>query len=462
MPAGQGQDIAARPAKSFFYIEATTLNMQKPRVLLIAEAANPEWSSVPLIGWSLSTAIAKVTNAHIVTQLRNREAFLRAGLRENVDFTAIDSEAIQRPIWKLSSWLRGGTGAAWTVDTALASITYPYFERLVWKRFGPQILAGEFDIVHRITPLTPTAPSPMARRCARAGIPFVVGPLNGGVPWPKAFDAERRREKEWLSYVRSVYRFLPGWRSTFRHAAVVIAGSRFTLDDLPKAYRDKYEYMPENGIDPARFWRRADGQRNGPLRAAFVGRLVPYKGPDMLLDAAAALLREGQMTLELIGDGPLMPVLKDQAQRLGVSHAVNFHGWVPNEKVQDILCGCEIMPFPSIREFGGGVVLEAMALGVVPIVVDYAGPGELVSDETGFKIPLGSRAEIVTSLARHLTDIHKHRDQLGQLAENGLRQIQERFTWSAKADHIVALYRRCLETRSRERSWSTGQTSSQP
>lgn len=437
------------------------MNKQEPRVLLIAEAANPEWSSVPLIGWSLSTAIAKVTNAHIVTQLRNRDAFLRAGLRENVDFTAIDSETIQRPIWKLSSWLRGGTGAAWTVDTALASIAYPYFERLVWKRFGPQILAGEFDLVHRITPLTPTAPSPIARRCAQAGVPFVLGPLNGGVPWPKAFDAERRREKEWLSYVRSAYRLLPGWRSTFRHASVVIAGSRFTLDDLPKAHRNKYEYMPENGIDPARFWRRADSKKNGPLRAAFVGRLVPYKGPDMLLDAAAELLSDGRMTLELIGDGPLMPALKAQAERLGVSHAVNFHGWIPNEKVQDILCDCEIMPFPSIREFGGGVVLEAMALGVVPIVVDYAGPGELVTDETGFKIPLGSRTDIVASLAKALSHIHEHRDQLNELAQNGMQLIQSSFIWSAKAERIVALYRRCLETSPRDGYRGTGQASSQ-
>jgi hypothetical protein len=79
--------------------------------------------------------------------------------------------------------------------------------------------AGEFSLVHRLTPLSPTLPSLLASRCKEIGVPFVWGPINGGVPWPAAFDRERRREREWLSYVRGAYRYLPGYRASTRRCA---------------------------------------------------------------------------------------------------------------------------------------------------------------------------------------------------------------------------------------------------
>jgi glycogen synthase len=419
--------------------------MNPVRVLLIAESANPEWSSVPLIGWSLSTAIAQQVDAHIVTQIRNRDAFLRAGLREGLDFTAIDSEPVERPIWRLANRLRGGQGIGWTTQTALTSLAYPFFEHLVWKQFGERIRSGEFGLVHRITPLTPTAASSLAKRCARVGVPFVLGPLNGGVPWPAAFDRERRREKEWLSYVRAGYRLLPGIGQTYRYASKVLAGSRFTLGDLPSKYREKYIYMPENGIDPQRFSRAVERRNDGPLRAAFVGRLVPYKGPDMLLESALALLRDGSLTIDFIGDGPMMGELQAFVQKHGLGSAVVFHGWVPNEKVQDILCHCDILSFPSIREFGGGVVLEAMALGVVPVVVDYAGPGELVTPDVGFKVAIGSRGDIVEGFQAVLGRLVIARSEVHTKSQAARTRIQQDFVWPQKAKQVVELYTSLIE-----------------
>ncbi|MBN9886172.1 glycosyltransferase family 4 protein [Salipiger abyssi] len=413
--------------------------LKRPRVLAIAEAANPEWVSVPLVGWSLASALREVADVHIVTQIRNREAFLRAGLAEGADFTAIDSETYARPMWKLAEKLRMGEGKGWTMVQAINALSYPHFERLVWQRFGDGIRGGDWDVVHRITPLSPTISSSLAGQCAGAGVPFVLGPLNGGVPWPKGFDAERRREKEWLSYLRSVYKLMPGRGATLAQASAILVGSRHTESEIPARHRDKTIYLPENGIDPARF-NRVAAPEPGVLRACFVGRLVPYKGPDMLLEAAAPLLRDGRMTLDMIGDGPMMADLVAQADTLGAAKAVTFHGWKEHREVQDIMAACHLLSFPSIREFGGGVVLEAMALGVVPLIVDYAGPGELVVPGTGLKVRCGTRDEIVHGFAKALEALAADPSSLPAMAEAARARIESHFTWARKAEQVAQVY----------------------
>src|SRR3954471_23774983 len=103
-------------------------NMPRPRVLILAEAANPDWVSVPLVGWSHARALMDVCDAHLVTQIRNRDAILKTGLVEGRDFTAIDSEAVAAKAQALIK-VRGGAKSRvnWTTYTALLSLSYPYF-----------------------------------------------------------------------------------------------------------------------------------------------------------------------------------------------------------------------------------------------------------------------------------------------------------------------------------------------
>jgi glycosyltransferase involved in cell wall biosynthesis len=142
----------------------------------------------------------------------------------------------------------------------------------------------------------------------------------------------------------------------------------------------------------------------------------------------------------------MMESLRQMVADLGLGDAVTLHGWVEHARVQDIAAQNHLLTFPSIREFGGGVVLEAMALGLVPVVVDYAGPGELVSEGLGFKIPMGNRAAIVTHLRARLEDIARNPAQLAQLATAARSHALANCTWSAKATRIAALYDRVSQT----------------
>ena len=410
------------------------------RVLVMAEAANPEWVSVPLIGWSLSRALARVANVHLVTHVRNRDAIIRAGLIEGRDFTSIDNERIASPLYRLSRSLRGGVGKGWTTKTAFSSLAYYSFEREVWRQFRTRIIAGEFDLVHRITPLSPTCQSPIAKSLIKHDIPFVIGPLNGGVPWPKGFMDRQHAEREWLSHVRWLYKLMPGYLSTRRNSAAIIVGSKHTLGEMPRGVEKKCVYIPENAVDMDRFRLPRSHSASLPLRGAFVGRLVPYKGADMLLEAAAGFLKAGQLELDIIGDGPQRPVLETMVDQLGIRSGVRFHGWVPHLRVEQILRVCDFMALPSIREFGGGAVVEAMALGVTPIVADYAGPSELVDDKTGIRVGFHDKQSLIEGLRRVIDEVIRSPELLDRLGAAAQHEVREKLSWEAKAGQILAVY----------------------
>ncbi len=414
----------------------------KIKVLLIAERANPEYTSIPLTGWCHSRAVADLADVHVVTQHWNGPAFLRAGFS---DFTGINTSIVHEPMKLLIAALRGGKGKGWTVDTALSALEYYYFEMMLWRKFGSRIKSGEFDIVHRLIPSTPTAASLIASKCKKAGVPFVIGPITGGLPWPEEFRAVKRKEKEWLSNIREIYRYMPGYKSTRENAAAIMVGSQSNMTQVEPRYQDKCVYIPSNAIDIERFHRQRQPSSQLPLKAVFIGRLVPYKGADMLIEAAAPLLKSGQMTLEIIGDGPEREALERQIQAAGLTEAVEMVGQLPQTELQDRLVKADVFTFPSIREFGGAVVIEAMAIGVVPVVVDYGGPAEMVTESTGFKVPIGARSQIVADVRKVLEELVRNPEQIDRLGKNARQRVLDKFTWEVKAEQTVEVYRWVVE-----------------
>lgn len=413
------------------------------RVLLLAEACNPEWTSVPLVGWSWARALAERVDLELVTHVRNRRALERAAPPFAVHF--VDNEWIAAPLYRLGRWVRGGGGAGYTTSMALSYLPYLDFERRAYRRHRDALRRGRFDLVHRITPTSPAIPSPIARRCRDLRIPFVVGPLNGGLPWPPGFPGLRQREKEWLVPVRDAYRWLPFHRSTFAGGTLPVAGSLHTRREIERT-APRCAYLPENGVDPATFHAR--GRRPASpevFRIVWIGRMVPYKMPDLVVRAAAQLPAGIHAELEMIGDGPLRRELEELARSCGIGDRVEFPGWLPREAVADRLRQADVFCFPSVREFGGGVVVEAMACGTPAIVAAHGGPSELVDERSGVVVSFQDRVSLERGVADALQRLSRSPELREGLGRSAIAQAA-RFTWSAKAEQMLDLYRAALDS----------------
>src|SRR5262249_49875437 len=155
-------------------------------------------------------------------------------------------------------------------------------------------------------------------------------------------------------------------------------------------FREKLFFVPgENGVQPSLIKERPLARSpEDKLELIFVGRLIPLKGCDLALRAAAPLLRTDAARFTVVGDGPERTSLQNLAKDLEIHGAVTFVGWLSAADTFAQLQRADVMVFPSLREFGGTVVFEALSLGAVPIVADFGGPGDIVNPNVGYKIAL--------------------------------------------------------------------------
>lgn len=405
--------------------------MSRLRILLLGPDCDPERVSIPFVTYSHAAALAQLHDVTLVARSPVEDALRRA----KAPFRAI--EVVRMPwleriyAWSLRKIFK------YNYDTqVLTAFGYPFalaFEWRAWRQLRRRIFGGEFDVVLRLLPMTAVLPSPFAFFLRKGPIPFVIGPINGGLPYVQGFS-QANSQKEWISSLRNLYRFLPFARSTYRHATAIIAASSQAYAEFA-AYRDKLFYVPENGVKPSLCSgaARAPGH-NSKLELIFVGGLVPCKACDLGLRAAAPLLRDDLARFSILGDGPERNRLKQLAESLGIEKAVSFCGWVSHAEVLERLRSADVLVFPSVRDFGGGVVFEALATGAVPVVADFGGPGDIVHSEVGYKVPLTNESEFVLQMEKILADLAGNRDLLSRLRQQGMSYARECLTWDAKAE----------------------------
>jgi glycosyltransferase involved in cell wall biosynthesis len=406
--------------------------MSKLRILALSSDANPNNLATSFAGHAHAEALAKRHLVTLVVRQENESAVRSAG----APFHRI--EAIRVPgfdefyAWSLRRVFKYDYGSH-----ALTAFLYPFtvaFEWCAWRKLRQRILDGEFDVAIRLLPITSVLPGAFAFFSRRSSIPLVVGPINGGLPWPPGF-IQAERQKEWISGLRNLYRVLPFSRSMYRRAAAIIAGSSHTFSEFA-AYRDKLFFVPETGVLWSQLRTVPRSPRHGPLQLIFLGRLVPYKACDLALRGAAPLLKQGRAHLTIGGDGPDRPALEELARSLGVESAVHFAGWLTRAQVREQLRAADILLFPSIREFGGAVVFEALAAGVVPVVAAFGGPGDIVTPTVGYRVALTNPDDMVSQIQLILVELDGDDARLRRLSDEGVRYAREELTWDGKAETV--------------------------
>jgi glycosyltransferase involved in cell wall biosynthesis len=213
---------------------------------------------------------------------------------------------------------------------------------------------------------------------------------------PAVVISERSVEDFRTAPLRALDRWLRRWTDEY------IANSNDVADFVVRAHgvhRSRVTVI-RNGIDRSTFRptiaRRAD---DGPAKLGTVGRLIPEKGVDVLLDAMPAILARRPVELTVVGDGPQRRLLERKAGNL----PVEFAGYVSDPReVATFLRSLDVFVMPSRWEGLPNALLEALACGANVVATDVPGIGEAAAGDAVL-VPPDEPAALADAVCRSLT-----------------------------------------------------------
>ncbi len=208
-------------------------------------------------------------------------------------------------------------------------------------------------------------------------------------------------------------------------------------------------YCIPNGIEIPDEWpkKNHDFSKNKKLRVVFVGR-VEHKQKGVLylpgiLEKMMTTTRE--VSLEIIGDGPDLPRLQDTFNAECQDSDVSFHGYLPNNQVIEILGKSDVLIMPSHYEGLPIVLLEAIALGVVPVVSRLAGRTDFVVEDgkNGFLLEIGDES----SFSNCLLKFAENRSLLKSFSFSAWETATQRFSSTRSGSAYLKLAQESIQRR---------------
>lgn len=397
------------------------------KILISAYGCEPLKGSESGVGWNWVLQMAKNNRLYVITRANNRqliEQYLPKEVSKNLSFYYYDTSAFIRKMKNRSRGL--------------------YFYYFCWQ-LGIMPLVTRIIKEHKVdyTMHLTFGSMWMPTFLPFKKPPFIWGPIGGGDCEPRSFMKGFDLKQRVLLNVRSVMKTLsflhpsiviPAWK-----ARRIICRTEETADTIPSFFKHKTVVELETAMESDIFNHSRRDRTDGQIRFISTGRLTASKNIHTAVRALALIPRGIDFHYTVVGSGPQKEFIEREAKRLGIWDKMELIAEMTREEVLRIVEESDVYLFPSLREGGSWALMEAMAIGLPVICLNWAGMKITVNDNCAFRLPVTTPGQMAQDMAEAIMKLVESPDLRKQMGNAGRERIRTIYNWDTKGKFMEDL-----------------------
>ncbi len=406
------------------------------KVVVNAYACSPNMGSEPGMAWNWCVNLAKYCELFIITEEEFRDIIeavvttLPQGKNMHFYFNPVSPE-VRRMCWNQGDWRFYWHYRQWQKRTL---------------RIAMEICSKEkIDILHHLNMIGYREPGLIWKI---KGPKYVWGPVGGMETMPIAYLKGAGIKTVLFNKIKNLinslqYKYQPNVRRAVSRSDAMIASTSGCQKKWKDYYKREVFLINETGcevIDNVVCTVGASGRMN----LLWVGKMDFRKQLPLAISVLGEL-KDLDVVLHVCGGGTEDQIaeMKKQAEALGVSNKLKYHGMVSHGEVQHLMRTSDLFLFTSIMEGTPHVVQEAIANHLPVICLDTCGQGDCVTEKVGCKIPLSNPKDSVDQMAKSIRALYNDREKLKKMSDNCVKASLD-MSWDNKIKQMIEIYKQCL------------------
>mgnify|MGYP002589856836 FL=1 len=397
-------------------------------ILVSAYSCEPLKGSEPAVGWNWVLQLGKRNRVHVITRANNQrviERHLPKNLSKNVMFHYYDTPAF---IKKLKNKDKGLYFYNFCWQIGIVNVA----KRIIQDEHVDYILHLTFGSMWMPTFLPFLSPK------------FIWGPMGGGECVPFSFIGVLPFKQRVVQMFRYILNYstiinplilLPACK-----AKVILARTPNTKAIMPFFVKKKTKVLLETAMEESVFQREKKLYESDIINMVISARFISIKNIPLVIKSLKYISTSKPWKLTLLGSGPDRELILRTIKEEGYGDRVNIISMLPREEALDLIVNSDIFIFPSLKEGGTWALMEAMAMGLPVVCVNWAGMAVETTPETAIQIPVSSPKTMEREMGAAISLLINNRSEREKMGQSARQRIRDVFNWDAKGLYMEKLF----------------------